>query len=315
MGRLCSFFLFMLIFGLSMSCESDHDFEIESESKIIVNCVFHPDSLWKVEILKSPESLWDYTFKPIEEASVKLILDNKVIELEPMIFNRSAYYSSPIYKVPIDFTKSIILEICGDESIVSAESNIPPAPEFSWELDELNIEKKFSNANRKRFSYRVSGRISLKIDNSENGHLWYRINIRYRPNMVYGRSTQISINGKNNLITDRLGFTLEYPEAFETIRMTDGYLIDLSAYDFSSDELLLELNGGVDNILSDLDYFTIIVSSVTDDFIKYNRKVMDQFIATQDIFSEPVSIHGNIVGGLGIFSGINTVTDTVFINK
>jgi len=97
--------------------------------------------------------------------------------------------------------------------------------------------------------------------------------------------------------------------------MTDGYLIDLSTYNPATDEIFLDLRGGVDNIPGDIDYFTIIVASVTEDFMRYSRKVMDQYIASQDIFSEPVSIPGNISGGLGIFSGINSVTDTVFLGQ
>jgi transcriptional regulator with XRE-family HTH domain len=38
---------------------------------------------------------------------------------------------------------------------------------------------------------------------------------------------------------------------------------------------------------------------------------IDTLIAGQDVFSEPVSVLRNIKGGLGIFSGINSVTDTI----
>ncbi|MCD6436275.1 MAG: DUF4249 family protein, partial [Clostridiales bacterium] len=213
------------------------------------------------------------------------------------------------------YNDSIQLEISSGTRFVSAISNIPPKPQFSWKLDEYFVKKLISNTNRERFSCGVTGKMRLKIDNQDNGHLYYRISIRYRPHMQYGSSRQLSGNGRDTVITDYLSLLLEHPEAFQTIRMTDGYLIDLSTYNPATDEIFLDLRGGVDNIPGDIDYFTIIVASVTEDFMRYNRKVMDQYIASQDIFSEPVSIPSNIIGGLGIFSGINSVTDTVFLGQ
>ncbi|MCD6346576.1 MAG: DUF4249 family protein, partial [Bacteroidales bacterium] len=140
------------------------------------------------------------------------------------------------------------------------------------------------------------------------------LSIRYRPNMLYGSTGRIQGNSRDTVIIDNLNLKIDHPDAFKTIRITDGYLIDLSTSNSETDELFLDIQGGVTNILGDITFFTIIVTSVTEDFMKYSRKVMDQYMASQDIFSEPVSIPGNIIGGLGIFSGINSVTDTVFVD-
>ncbi len=304
-----------LISILYSSCQSDYDFEVESESQIIVNCIFHPDSIWKVEILQSPTSLWKYDFKPNMEASVKLLVDNQILMLEPKNFDGSIYYTSTSSRIPRDYNEPIQLEVSNGNSFVSAISNIPPKPQFSWELDEYSVRKLTSNTNKERYTCGVTGKMRLRIDNDANRHLWYRISIRYRPHMQYGSSGRISGNERDTVITDNLSLFLEHPEAFKTIRMTDGYLIDLSTYNPATDELFLDLRGGVSNIPGDIDYFVIIVASVTEDFMKYSLKVMDQYVASQDIFSEPVSIPSNITGGLGIFSGINSVTDTIFIDK
>ena len=129
--------------------------------------------------------------------------------------------------------------------------------------------------------------------------------------MLYGSPGYIYHNDPDTTTFDGLLLEIPYPGAFLTLRRTDGYCIDLTAYDPETDELILNFAGGVDNLKGDLDFMVLKVASITEEYMKYNKKIVDQYVAGQDVFSEPVSVFSNIKGGLGIFSGINSVTDTI----
>ncbi|MFA5814599.1 MAG: DUF4249 family protein [Bacteroidales bacterium] len=301
--------LFLLVCN---SCRSDYDFGIDTNPKPIVNCLFHPDSIWRIEITRSPASLWKYHFAPIEGATVRISLNSQnPLLLDQFVSKDLGFYTSSAENVPSAPFETVRLEVITEENTVTATSYIPPKPLFSKEILDLIATKREHRPKNGRFDWDIEGKIHLKIDTRKNGHVWYSIVVRYRSNMIYGSPGRIYSNDPDTTIFDYLRLDIPYPDAFKTLRKTDGYCIDLSAYDPEMDELILNVQGDVDNLPGDLDFIVLTVASITEEYLMYNKKVIAQYVAGQDLFSEPVSVYSNIKGGLGIFSGINSVTDTI----
>jgi hypothetical protein len=305
-------FCAILFLTVLVSCKTDYDFGIDSGQKPIINCLFHPDSIWKIEVTRSPASLWKYTFEPIEGALVRISLnDQNPLVMDKFDSHGLGFYSSSTEKVPSVQSESVLLEMITGEDTVTAFSYIPPKPVFSMEVLDLSVTKYEIKTKNDRFDYGIEGKIRLKIDTRKTGHVWYSIVLRYRNNMDYGPPYYSHPNDPDTTAFDCLSLEIPYPDAFQTLRSTDGYCIDLNAYDMETDELILKIQGGMLNLKGDLDFMVLRVSSITEEYLTYNKKVIAQYVAGQDLFSEPVSVYSNIKGGLGIFSGINSVTDTI----
>jgi hypothetical protein len=302
-----------LLIGAS-SCTSDFDFGIDTSPKPVVNCLFHPDSSWKIELTNSPESMWNYQFKPVMGATVRIIRSNQVpVVMDQFISEDPGFYTSSIVRVPSAPYETINLEIIDMQDTVTAASYIPPRPVFTATVSDLVATRDDHYSHNGRFDWVLDGKIHLGIDTRSNGHNWYAIRLRYRNSMIYGGPDRMDANDPDTSITDHLSLDFSYPGAFQTLRKTDGYCIDLSTYNPETDDLVLTIRGSVNNLPADLDYIVLTVTSITEEFFIYNKKVIAQYVASQDLFSEPVTIPGNITGGLGIFSGVHSVTDTILI--
>lgn len=305
----------VLIIAFFTSCKSDYDFGIESDTQPIINCLFHPDSSWKIEVIQSPSSLWAYRFEPITGAAVKIKEgDHATIIMDQYVAKELGYYTNGSLLVGNIPLKQVSLEVVSPFGTVTAISYIPPKPIITTKILDLTYTKREHKPRNGLFDWEIKGEIRLRIDTRKTGHMWYSVALRYRSNMDYGSPGRIYSNDYETQIYDFLRLNIPYPDAFLTLRKTNGYCMDLTAYDSDKDELILTVDGSIDNLLNAPDFMVLKVSSITEDFLNYNKKVISQYIASQDMFSEPVSVFSNIKGGLGIFSGINSVTDTIRFN-
>jgi len=307
--KILSVILFLSVF---LSCKRDYDFGIDTSPKPVINCVFHPDSIWKIELTSTPSSLWDYQFNPIEGAKVRISTkSHPIVEMDEFITKDPGYYTSRFEKVPSEPNEPITLQVITNGDTISADSYIPPKPVFEIKLLDLVVTKGDYQTVNGLFFYSIIGKIILKVNTRSTGHLWYAAKLRYRNQMVYGFPGSIHLNEPDTSAWDLLDFYTQYPGAFKTLRRTDGYCLDLSAYVPETDELIFTVRGSVANLKKEPDFIVLTVTSITDEYLKYNKKIIDQYVAGQDVFSEPVAVYSNIKGGLGIFSGINSVTDTI----
>lgn len=310
--KILSAIMFLSVF---LSCKRDYDFGIDSKPKPIVNCLFHPDSIWKIELTSTPSSIWVYQFVPIEGAIVRISTkSHSPVEMDRFVGRDLGFYTSTTENVSAEPLETVSLEIITAGDTVSATSYIPPKPVYSLEIKELVTKGSKHEPKNGLFNYGVKGIISMKFDTRKTGHVYYAIKLRYRTNMVYGSPYYMAPNDPDITIYDFLQLRIQYPGAFKTLRRTDGYCLDLSAYVPESDELNFTISGSVDNLMKKPDFIVLTVTSITEEYLKYNKKIIDQYVAGQDVFSEPVSVYSNINGGLGIFSGINSVTDTIWIH-
>ncbi|MFA6483654.1 MAG: DUF4249 family protein [Bacteroidales bacterium] len=307
--KILSAILFLSAF---LSCKSGYDFGIDTSPKPVVNCVFHPDSIWKIELTSTPPSLWDYQFNPIEGAKVRISTkSHPPVEMDEFIAKEPGYYTSRFEKVPSETNNPITLQVITNGDTISSESYIPPKPVFEIKLLDVIVTKSDYLTVYGLFTYTITGKIILKVNTRSTGHLWYAAKLRYRNQMVYGFPGHMHLSEPDSSAWDVIDFYTRFPGAFKTLRRTDGYCLDLSAYAPETDELVFTVMGSVANLKEEPDFMVLTITSITEEYLKYNKKIVDQYVAGQDVFSEPVSVFGNIKGGLGIFSGINSVTDTI----
>lgn len=90
--------------------------------------------------------------------------------------------------------------------------------------------------------------------------------------------------------------TTRYREAFFTDGLFDGstYTLDFDLqYDLPRDEAEVVIRRA----------FAVVLLSVTDDFYQYRKTASEQSVANENPFAEPLRVHSNMTGGLGVFAG------------
>ena len=149
-------FCAILFLSVLISCKSDYDFGIDSSSKPIINCLFHPDSIWKIEITQSPGSLWKYKFEPIKGALVRISLnDQNSLVMDKFDSDGLGFYSSSTEKVPSAPGQTVVLEMVNGDDTVTASSYFPPKPVFSMEVLDLLVTKYEIRSKTDRFNYGI----------------------------------------------------------------------------------------------------------------------------------------------------------------
>lgn len=119
---------------------------------------------------------------------------------------------------------------------------------------------------------------------------WHDLNYAFDDGKFSGESHDFNIKGSiynwnipydDNEIWEEFG---EYSDLYD------------SFYDFFNDKMK-DWN-------PDPSMFTVNVLALSDDFYKYRKSFM-AYTGSDGIFSEPVSIHSNIKGGIGIFASVS----------
>jgi len=297
--------LFLSGFAFLLSCQSDYDFGIDTSSQIIVNGLFQPDSNWIIGIYKTPNSLWDYKFLPVDNAEVSISVGNFKFPLIQKSEGLITFYTSESEDVPSLINQNFTLEAHKDEQLISATSYIPAMPQYSWVVEEYKVERFDMDPSDSYFDLLIDVLISISFDFEDDQNRFFNIVARYRPNSIYSQMYSDSVY-------DNIKTTIEFPSAFSSIRISDGDFVDLRTQSDAT-KLLVKVQGSLRHTKVDHCSIYLIVSSITPDYFSYQKKTLDQYIASQDLFSEPVQIPGNIEGGLGIFSGINSKVELIEI--
>lgn len=299
--------LFLSGFTFLLSCQSDYDFGIDTSSQIIVNGLFQPDSNWIIGIYKTPSSLWDYKFLPIDNAEVLISVGDFKFPLVQKSNGLVTTYTSESEVVPSLINQNFKLEVHKDDLMISAISYIPAMPQYSWAVEEYKVEKFDKEPSDPYFDLLIDVLISISFDFENDQNRFYNIVARYRPNSIFSQMYSDSVY-------DNIKTSIEFPSAFSSIRISDGDFVDLRTQSDATN-LLVKVQGSLRHTRVDHDSIYLIVSSITPDYFNYQKKILDQYITSQDLFSEPVQIPGNIEGGLGIFSGIYSKMELIEIKS
>ena len=320
--RLLSGLVFLL---LLVSCEKDIEFSGEiTEPLLVVNSLATPDSIITVKVTESRFFLSNgYTFEPVTDATVKLFING--------VFNQEMeHVSDGIYES--DFKpvsgERIHLEISAPgfdpvesevlvpekTSIISIDTTISLSDSYPmlngnyygsgsnstiiydtigyYYNNEYNITMNFKDPSEEVNYYRLAVMAKKTFDDGT-------INESYSffefTDIVSGNSTANensifdfqSTNNTYNVFSDELFNGNEYPLKFKVNQSVINYKPGFEGQGY------YERNPEKVELLIDL-------QSVSKSYYLY-MKTLSSYTGESNFFSEPVQIHSNIEGGIGIF--------------
>jgi len=302
----------LFLFSL-LACEEPVDLGIaEEEPRLVVQCNFNPDSLFKVVVLKSRSALSNDPVEYIENAIVE-ISENGVFK-ERLPLSTDPSFPNPLYisqsLKPTPGAEYMIEVAAAGLETIRSENKVPPQVELrSFEVSNLM----FRPASLPNFAI-YSLTVSAEIDDPPELGNYYHLDFFYE-------RVNYTLSG-----TD----TIRIPAGFDfslLLENTQNELPFLLHYDFGiliSDEdaggrplkfTLDATSRPVSNRNELFDRIYVELRSVSRDYFLYHSSLTRQNQQTDSILAEPVLLYNNIENGYGIFAGYHALEDSMEVNQ
>lgn len=279
------------------SCEKEIPIEIDGvEEKVVLNSLFYADSIFSVTLTNSAKIAAGEYIHPIQNAIVQLFEDGQLLEVLPG--NGSGRYeSSHVSKVGSSYT----IEVNSSLGLASASSSIPRMINII-SIDTLEIASLvFDSWSGAETVY--NSKITF-VDPSEDNYYLLRLMSNdtadhysnYIPLFYY--ETDYMVLG-NSFGGDT------YINTYNYLRFTDEeFAATQKTYSFG----LRPNNYNSGNV------YTLEIYSLHKDFYEFIRTMEVFEYVMYDFFSEPINVHSNVDGGLGIFAGASVIKVPLYIN-
>ncbi|MCK5823718.1 MAG: DUF4249 domain-containing protein [Bacteroidales bacterium] len=294
----------VLIIFLLTSCRKPIDMDLHNiKSQLVVNSLFSPDSLFKVNITKDisplkrirnydssgncfPDSQNNY----IDVKATVLLYENNNF-IDTLKFIKNSNYRSK-FKPSVNNDYKIVVE-AQDYTTVEAHNDIPK----KIPITSISKEKK---------------------EDIEGDYAWYNIYINFKD----------PVEEKNYYLLRGVPQYINFCELSSedpVISKWDVYNNKLFVFDdelFNGKNYQLTLKGFVDewrlDYMDSLKYLAFNLHSITKEFYFYAKSCNSQAAKGDELFdvfqqglSEPIPIYTNIENGLGVFAGYSVSSDTV----
>lgn len=302
---------------LFASCEKEIEFKGKiTEPQVVVNSFITPDSVIKAHVSESKFFLSSgYLFKDIENADISVLI-NGVLK-EKMIYSASGIYLANYKPVVGDIVR---LEVkIPTKSDVSSETIIEPAIQLiALDTTKLYTGKyPITSYNQITFkedtlgyymNYDCHFKLKFKDDGTKDN--FYRLTVRSHTTFSDGRES------------DEYFFVFDDIVSGNTSSSTVGPPTSLSSnqYNVFSDELFngkeypltFYISNSIAKLLPEYEYLQtqygdsgqkeiyVNLQSISKSYYLY-LKSRDASSSSNAVFAEPIQIHNNIVGGIGIF--------------
>ena len=282
--------LFALIILSACKKEIPADNIEGSEDVLVVNALFTPDSVWKVNVSKSKHILSNVNEKNYLENATVVIASSKGFS-EKLNHTQWGIYRSQA-KPEEGEVYSIAVESYGFKKVEGSGYIPEKCLVTDYSVDTTNSDG--------------SGQIKIKFTINDSpqanyysiGLLWGTVGVN--SSKGFGDTVYYNIGFESNSVViseSPEGNSYYNSEAFFTDETFNGKDITIN--------LLIEDHNINGFRPSDNNFITLVVSTHTPDAFLYRKSTQLQYNNGNDIFSQPVLIHSNIENGLGIFSGIN----------
>ncbi|MCD6567074.1 MAG: DUF4249 domain-containing protein [Bacteroidales bacterium] len=288
-------YLVLTLLIVLIACEKTVYIDIPDKGRMItINSLFNPDSLLKVSVSKSCYIL-DNDIQAIENATVEVYENGNIINTLPYLNN--GWYKSTIQKPTSGDRYKIKVTVPGmgtaeTESYIPAKTNI-------ISIDTASV-------------------IKTDIDGYKDEQLEFRVRFKDNPdekNYYILMPEEIHIYTYNNgdkMITDTIQYTMNYepgdPSVIEDSwgmgMLFNDYLFNGNTYDFVF---------SVEKYFYDTTSICISLKSISEDYFKYLATCYKQMEVNEDPFMEKISVYTNVEGGVGIFGGYSSSTDTIHV--
>jgi hypothetical protein len=285
--------LCILIFGSCETIEDTGDFPFES-SKLVVNCLFNPDSVWYFEVSKSLSELDNSELSYIDDAIIKIYnetdliatLDSpsyKLINSEEVI-----YYSSALKP---EIGEQYFMEVSANGfATVTSEGKVPDVVPFEIS-NFIIIDSLINEFPLGVFWLDLKAKTNIRINDPLFENNYYAFYVLYFNNSggsVIPYALTTSSDDPSVVGTDDLNLK----SVLFNDRLFNGETYEL-AFNIDCTELPL---GNSDKL------FFYLVSYTEDTYLYKHSYTLFQETYS-DYFSQPVQVYNNIKEGYGIFGG------------
>lgn len=308
-------FLFVLIAIVMSSCqtfEDTNDFPSEP-SKLVVNCLFNPDSTWYFEVGRSLSVLDNAELSYIDNATIKIYENGNLLETITTsttvvdVWGESLVYYSSNLKPSVGNNYSIVVSANGYED-ASAEASMPSSVPI--EIKQfIIIDTTLGQWDAITEVRSLKASLKVKINDPSGENNFYELRIFSPDTEVYDSINAWSYNyTKTDLYISSGDPSVENAnESYSTAVFFTDELFNGQSY---------ELGVNIDNQYAYLPFtasnhlYGLLISHSRDSYL-YFKSVNAYQRANGDFFAEPVQVYGNINGGYGIFGGYDAQKATI----
>lgn len=288
------FYLILVIFLASCTKEIPVDLPLPT-NKIVVNCMFNPDSLWSVHLFSSvPTSTDTYftqnAYPTIDSADVEISSNGALVEQLQYVNkgNYRSYTNKPqagqIYEIRVN---------ANGFGPVSAVDTVPFTTNFTVKsggsmLNEFGEKKSIYD---------------IKIENNPTKSIFFKTFISEYHEWYYGNDITVKRQSYNMLTFIQKNIKM-------ITRAYDQCLFSNNAW--VSDSIPLSfINEYADTIGVNDSYLIrkLYVGVASYSYYEYYRTLAK--LTSDNFFSPPASVYSNIKGGYGIFAAYNNGTPLV----
>lgn len=297
----------LLLATLSLAaCETAVDIALpEPEPQLVINSLFHADSLWAVGVSENRSVLSSEEPEPVTSATVEILESGEVVETLTYQPSRNdpgvlPLYRSDRHRPQAGRTYTIRVAAPGFPT-AEATASVPEPLPFSIDARRVQpradvplgvqaheITVAFSDPAGTANYYALA--VYRIIQTRSAGGL-------RRAYSSTGFSSGDAVLRENRLVDDDL-FEVDgdpfYDRAYFSDAAIDGQTCALKMRALTYDE------PGV------ADRYFVVLESLAEDFYEYLRTREISDYTGENPFAEPVSVHSNIQNGLGIFAGYST---------
>jgi hypothetical protein len=279
---------FLILLVTAIACQTVVDFDIPVDRpKIVVNSLFSPDSVWRIQISRSQhilDSRQGSSFDPVSDAVVTIHdQNNLLIETITGSYEDFIGYSYKGKTKPLPGESYIVKVDVKNETSMEAFNKVPTyVPITSVEIDsslfisageaiEMDINFKDPANEKNYYEIKILQEAISYISNGDT--IWRTQEIYYE---VGDASFDNEFSGSQKFITDNLFNGKNY-----------SFHLKLHGY------------GGSWYAKNS----RVVLFNVSEEYYKYFTTKNLQDYTNGDPFAQPVQVYTNVENGLGIFAG------------
>lgn len=300
-------FFSLVLALLFFACEEDIQLDSLENKKLVLFANFQPDSLFKlslstsipigsadsllvqypsdarIQLFKDGEYLSDFEFVPFTRDQVR-----------PFYTHEHRAEAGAIYSIKAQYQNYPML---------SASSTIPTPPQLQamkvLEWEELN-----DNTNPDLYFY--FGKVKLPLDLPSATTTYYHL-------LVKQQIIRYNVVGSDTVKNSRIvNLFSRLPKVQRpNLQLEPGHLLESSEIAADNSAIEVDFNFGIDRSFELKGPIYFELRHVTKDYYLFHKSREEQDLANSQqsiLYNDPVLIHNNIEGGIGLFSGYQAST-------
>ncbi|GAB4290047.1 MAG: hypothetical protein Kow0068_15540 [Marinilabiliales bacterium] len=286
----------ILLFVFLSSCEKILDVELEEkEKKVVLNCLFTPDSLFNINLSRSQGILDTHSIEFINNAEIKLYEDGNFIANFNLTDSLYGFYSVDSFYPAVGKHYSVEVNT-GNASETVYAANYIPQP-VSFEIGDTSTRE--NNMSKQVLC-------NIKLSDPEGIDNYYCLELlRYYSFDFY--------EVKSKIYKTNVYFYLDDQILGDFVESNGSYLFSDEFFNGKEINFKIYIHyGEISNYDSDSVKVYFLMHSVSREYYRYITSYERNANASANPFAEPVQVFSNVNNGLGIFAGSSTYVDSLY---